>query len=125
MKSRAIFLVGFLTAVAAVAYSQISDYGDAIVVQEEPQVEGEMDNEEMEVEQYFTAVKTHDDVLIPLVFVAEVITDEDREQFVSLSETVFSQMDADQADKGAEMVMLHINRNREKPVWVEVIRVTE
>ena len=127
MKAKLIFLTVFLTVGGAISYSQMNENSeDTVVVTEEPQVKARAaDGTEVEVEQYFYAVESHDGALIPLVFVAEEITEEDKEQLISLSETVFSQMDADELDKAAEMVMLHANRNREKPVWCEVIRMSQ
>lgn len=126
MKAKLAFLVVFLGIGGAISYSQVTGEKTDAVIVEEPQVAARTaDGEEIEVEQYFYAVESHDGILVPLVFVAETITDEDKEQLISLCETVFSQMNADELDKGAEMVMLHANRNREKPVWVEVIRMSQ
>lgn len=99
---------------------------DVAVLREEPNVYAVDDNgEEIEVVSYFYAVETYDKVLVPLVYVSEVITDEDIEQFITLSETIISQMDFDEIERGVDMVMLNANRNRQYPVFIEVIRVTE
>ena len=83
------------------------------------------EGEEIVMQKYFYAVETYDGELVPLIYVSEIITEEDKDHFILISETVFSQMEYSDADKAAAMVMEHTNRNRSFPVWIEVIRVSE
>jgi len=122
----------FLALGGNIVYSNISkQHNDTIVVTELPQSENRAymvskdTQETIEVDMYYYAAETHDGVLIPLAFASQVITDEDEDQFVLLTETIFPQIDFDEIDKGTEMLMLHINKNRTLPVYVEVIRVSD
>jgi hypothetical protein len=62
---------------------------------------------------------------VPFVYLSEIITEADIDQFVLLTDTIIPQMEYNEIEKGVEMIMLHANRNREHAVYVEVIRVTE
>lgn len=124
-------LAAFLFVGGAISYNQVSNENDAQVVAEPMQSENRAymvskDTQEVvEVDMYYYAAETHDGILVPLAFASQVITDEDEDQFVLLTETIFPQLDYAEIDKGTEMLMLHINRNRTLPVFVEVIRVSE
>ena len=119
----------FLCVGGAISYDNITNENDAQVVAELPQSESRAymvsDEGEVEIDMYYYAAETYDGVLIPLAFASEIITDEDEDQFALLTDTIFPQIESTEIDKGAEMLMIHINRNRTVPVFVEVIRVSE
>jgi len=114
----------------AISYNEINKTSstDTIVIAEgeEPNVIAiDAAGEEFEVMQYFYAVETYDKILVPLVYASEVITPEDKDQFIVVSETVLSQIEYDEIEKGVDMILLHVNKNREHAVWIEVIRVAD
>ena len=129
MKAKAIFLAVFLGIGGMISYDQMTNSDntyDVAVVGEEPNVYAvNSEAEAVELMSYFYAVETHDKVLVPLVYVSEVITEDDIDQFIVLSETVLPQMNYDEIEDGLDIVMTHANRNREYPVFIEVIRVSE
>ena len=131
MKSKAALtiLLLFLGVGGAISYSEVAMRGDtgAVVVMEEGRdyaVNAEAETV-IEVEMYYYAAETYDKVLVPLAFASEQITDDDVEQFCMLTDTIFPQIEYAEIEKGVEMIMLHINKNRDMPVWVEVIRVAD
>lgn len=129
MKAKVIFLVVFLGIGGTISYHQMAKQDrtfDAAVATEEPQVfASSKDGDEVRVEQYFYAVETYDKVLVPLVYVSEVLREEDVDRLIFLSETTFSQMNAKDADAAVDIIMEFANRDRIHPVWIEVIRVSE
>ena len=123
-----ILILGVGGAISFNELTRSTDTGAVVIVEgQEPNVMAynAATGEEFEVMQYFYAVETYDEVLVPLVYASEFITTEDKDRFVVVSETVLSQMEWSEIDKGVEMVMLHVNKNREFPVWIEVIRVSD
>ncbi len=121
----------FLAVGGAISYDNITDGGnnDTYVAVEEPigrtYMVDQDTQEEIDVQMYYYAAETYDGILVPLAFASELITEDDREQFMLLTDTIFPQIESTEIDKGAEMLMLHINKNRTLPVFVEVIRVSE
>lgn len=118
----------FLCVGGAISYDNITngESSDVYVTTEEPtQAYMVSDEGEVEVDMYYYAAETYDGILVPLAFASEIITEEDEDQFALLTDTIFPQIEYAEADKGAEMLMLHINRNRTVPVFVEVIRVSK
>jgi len=127
-KAALTILLLFLGVGGAVSYHQVATSGDtgAVVMREGNDYAVNYEAETViEVEMYYYAAETYDKVLVPLAFASEQITDDDVEQFCMLTDTIFPQIEYAEIEKGVEMIMLHINKNRDRPVWVEVIRVAD
>jgi hypothetical protein len=122
-KAKLIYLAAFLALGGYISYGQIQKEGSHTVVVEEVQVAAQ--EAEVQIDSYFYACETYDGVLVPFVYLSEIITEADIDQFVLLTDTIIPQMEYNEIEKGVEMIMLHANRNREHAVYVEVIRVTE
>jgi len=125
-KAALTILLLFLGVGGAVSYHQVATSGDtgAVVMREGNDYAVNYEAETViEVEMYYYAAETYDKVLVPLAFASERITNDDIERFVLITETVFPQIEYEEADKGVEIMMLHLNREGGMPVWVEVIRV--
>lgn len=122
-KVKLIYLAAFLALGGYISYGQIQKEGSHTVVVEEVQVAAQ--EAEVQIDSYFYACETYDGVLVPFVYLSEIITEADIDQFVLLTDTIIPQMEYNEIEKGVEMIMLHANRNREHAVYVEVIRVTE
>jgi hypothetical protein len=124
-KAKLIYLAAFLGLGGIISYNQINSKEGAhvAVVVEEVQVAAQ--EAEVQLMSHYYAAETYDGVLVPFVFVSEVITEKDIEQFKMLTDTVIPQMEYNEIEKGVDMLILHANKNREYPVYIEVIRVTE
>ena len=126
-KAKLIYLAVFLGLGGLISYNQVTkEEGShvAVVVEEEVQVAAK-EAEPVQIDSYFYACETYDKVLVPFVYLSSVITDEDIEQFKLLTDTIIPQIEYSEIEKGVEMIMIHANKNRERAVYVEVIRVTE
>lgn len=124
-KAKLIYLAVFLGLGGLISYNQVTKEGShvAVVVEEEVQVAAQ--EAEVQIDSYFYACETYDNVLVPFVYLSTVITDEDIEQFKLLTDTIIPQIEYSEIEKGVEMIMIHANKNRERAVYIEVIRVTE
>ena len=123
-KAKLIYLAVFLGLGGLISYNQVTKEGSHVaVVVEEVQVAAK--ETEVQIDSYFYACETYDGVLVPFVYLSEVITQEDTEQFKLLTDTIIPQIEYSEIEKGVEMIMIHANKNRERAVYIEVIRVTE